>query len=343
MPHPHAHPNLVRFAAQIASRLPGTWAATAHRPGPGPAWADPFHEVWDDQTLEWATSEYRPHRAAVMTRGSDRLLVTTHPQRGAKFIVGALAPAGLGKDSVGDADAPRAIVVGADPVRAATDTARRFLPRYEQAVWPVRIRALSAAADGIQQATARWDAISDSFCDQDGWPVDETGYTDGKVARDAAAWEHVETFLSHGPAVLASVQAAATAADYLDGPISADLRHLRGVGAHLEGAAQLQRDWQETTTQLTASLPWVQEIYQNRARELRNAEGWNHADELGGSGLALVRVAQHLTGGTGSQPAGSELRMQAALARSTAALHTASPSAPATPGPSRPGAALRSR
>ncbi|WP_198358147.1 hypothetical protein [Streptomyces fildesensis] len=131
MPHSPAHPDLVRFAAQIAARLPGTWAATAHRPDPRPDWEDPFHEVWDDQTLEWAISEYRPHRAAVMTAGNDRLLVTTHPQRGAEFIVGALAPAGLGKDSVGDANAPRAIVVGADPVRAATDIARRFLPRYE--------------------------------------------------------------------------------------------------------------------------------------------------------------------------------------------------------------------
>ncbi|MCZ4122710.1 hypothetical protein [Streptomyces sp. H39-S7] len=343
MPHPHAHPDLVRFAAQIAARLPGAWAATAHRPSPGPAWADPFHEVWDDQTLEWATSEYRPHRAAVMTRGSDRLLVTTHPQRGAEFIVGALAPAGLGEDSVGDANAPRAIVVGADPVRAATDIARRFLPRYDQAVWPVRIRALAAAADGIQRATARWDAISDSFCNQDGWPIDETGYANGKVARDAAAWEHVETFLAHGPAVLASVQDAATAADYLDGPISNDLRRLREIGTHLEGAAQLQRDWQETTAQLTASLPWVQEIYQNREREFRNAEGWNHADELGGSGPALVRAAQHLTGRTDSKPSESEQRMRAALARSAPALHNAPLSAPAPAGPSSSGAIRRSR
>lgn len=79
----------------------------------------------------------------------------------------------------------------------------------EQTVWQERVYALASAADGIRQASDQWDAVSDSYCDEDGWPVDETGYADGKVARDAAAWEHVETFLAHGPEVLASVRAAA--------------------------------------------------------------------------------------------------------------------------------------
>ncbi|WP_232485575.1 hypothetical protein [Streptomyces fildesensis] len=104
-------------------------------------------------------------------------------------------------------------------------------------------------------------------------------------------------FLAHGPAVLASVQAAATAADYFDGPISADLRRLREIGTHLEGAAQLQRDWQETTAQLTASLPWVQEIYQNREREFPQRRGLAPRRRTGGkqAGLGACRPAPDRT------------------------------------------------
>ncbi|MFE1957190.1 hypothetical protein [Streptomyces sp. NPDC059479] len=60
------------------------------------------------------------------------------------------------------------------------------------------MRALAAAAVGITQASDAWDTVSDSFCDEDGRSADETGYANGKVPRDAAAWEHVETFLAHG-------------------------------------------------------------------------------------------------------------------------------------------------
>jgi len=79
--------------------------------------------------------------------------------------------------------------------------------------WRQHVPALASAAAGIRQASDAWDAVSDSFCDHDGWPIDEKGYADGKVTRDAEAWKHVEVFLAHGPEVLAGVRAAANGAD----------------------------------------------------------------------------------------------------------------------------------
>ncbi|RPK48682.1 hypothetical protein EES39_09160 [Streptomyces sp. ADI92-24] len=46
--------------------------------------------------------------------------------------------------------------------------------------WRQHVPTLASAAAGIRQASDAWDAISDSFCDHDGWPIDEKGYADGR-------------------------------------------------------------------------------------------------------------------------------------------------------------------
>jgi hypothetical protein len=213
----------------------------------------------------------------------------------------------------------------------------------EQAQWRVRVQALASAADGIRRASDQWDAISDSYCDEDGWPVDETGYADGKVARDAAAWEHVETFLAHGPEVLADVRTAAQPADYLDGPISADLLRLRGIDSVLARAGEIRREWEQIIALMEGSMPGSRELYEERAREIRNSEGWHYADELSYSGAALAKAADHLTDRIGvAQPAPTG-RVQAALTRSAPDQRGASPASPPAPAASDPPAARRSR
>ncbi|OLZ72864.1 hypothetical protein AV521_07855 [Streptomyces sp. IMTB 2501] len=213
----------------------------------------------------------------------------------------------------------------------------------ERATWRTRVQALASAADGITQASDQWDAVSDSYCDEDGWPVDEAGYTDGKLARDTAAWEHVETFLTHGPEVLAGVRAAVQPADYLDGPISADLLRLRGIDSVLERAGEIRREWDQVIALMEGSMPGSRELYEERAREIRNSEGWHYADELRYSGAALARAADHLSDRIGVDLSAHTGRVQAALARSASGQRGASatsPSASATPDPP---AARRSR
>ncbi|QHC26770.1 hypothetical protein GR130_08375 [Streptomyces sp. GS7] len=203
---------------------------------------------------------------------------------------------------------------------------------------------MTSAADGITQASHQWDAVSDSCRNEDGWPVDEPGYADGKVARDAAAWEHVETFLAHGPEVLAGVRAAATAADYLDSPISNDLQQLRGIDSVLARASAHRHEWDQVSALITGCESGdTRETYLERAREIRNSEGWRYADELSYSGRALAKAADHLTDRIGiDQPAPTE-RVQAALARSGPAQHGASPAPPPAPAASDSPATRRSR
>jgi hypothetical protein len=213
----------------------------------------------------------------------------------------------------------------------------------ERAAWRVRVQALASAADGIRQASDQWDAVSDSYCDKDGWPVDETGYADGKVARDAAGWEHVETFLAHGPEVLAGVRAVAQPADYLDGPISADLLRLRGIDSVLARAGEIRREWDQVIALMEGSMPRSQELYEERAREIRNSEGWHYADELGYSGAALARAADHLTDRIGVDQPAPTGRVQAALARSASGQRGASPTSPPASAASDAPVARRSR
>ncbi|MFD7715949.1 hypothetical protein [Streptomyces sp. NPDC059814] len=167
------------------------------------------------------------------------------------------------------------------------------LTATDQLAWRQHIPALASAA-GIRQASDAWDAVSDSFCDEDGWPIDEKGYADGKVTRDAEAWKHVEVFLAYGPEVLAGVRAAAHGADYVEGPVSAALRRLRGIDTTLERAGQVRHEGDQVMALMDDSLPGSREIYASHAQEIRNSEGWHYADELSSQGLALTRAAGYL-------------------------------------------------
>lgn len=210
----------------------------------------------------------------------------------------------------------------------------------DRLAWRRHIPALASAVAGIRQASDAWDAVSDSFCDTDGWPVDEQGYEDGKVKRDAEAWRHVEVFLDHGPEVLAGVRAAARGADYVEGPISEDLRWLRGIDATLEHAGKLQREWDQVMALMDASMPGSRKLYESRAEEERNADGWHYADELAIRGPALVRAADYLAGRADSEQSVRTERARVALARSASGPRGALPASPpalAASGPPVPG------
>ncbi|MEV0493283.1 hypothetical protein [Streptomyces atratus] len=203
--------------------------------------------------------------------------------------------------------------------------------------WRQHVPALASAAAGIRQASDAWDAVSDSFCDEDGWPIDEKCYADGKVARDAEAWKHVEVFLAHGPEVLAGVRAATSETDYAEGPISEDLRRLRGIDTTLEQAGQIQQEWDQVMALMDVSQPGSRGIYESQATEIRNSEGWHYADELSLQGPALARAADHLASRLDPGQSPQATRARVALARSTSVNRTASPaSPPVSPAPNAP-------
>ncbi|MBK3534793.1 hypothetical protein JHN55_28450 [Streptomyces sp. MBT56] len=209
--------------------------------------------------------------------------------------------------------------------------------------WRQHVPALAAAATGIGQASDAWDAVSDSFCGTDNWPIDEKGYADGKVKRDAEAWKHVEVFLAHGPEVLAGVRAVASGADYVEGPISEDLRRLRGIDTSLERAGQIRHEWDQVLALMDASQPGSREMYASRAEEIRNSEGWHYADELSYQGPALARAGDYLANRVDTDQPPQTERAQVALARSTPGNCGTPPASPPAPPASNPAAPRRSR
>ncbi|GAV38220.1 hypothetical protein [Streptomyces acidiscabies] len=212
-----------------------------------------------------------------------------------------------------------------------------------RAAWRVRVQALTSAADGIRRASAQGDAISDPYRQENSRSVGEAGCARTKAARDAAAWEHVETFLAHGPDVLAGVRAAARPADYLDGPISADLRSLWDVESALKRADTLRHEWDQVIALMEGSMPGSRKLYEERALEIRNSEGRRYADELGYSGAALARAADHLTDRIDVDQPARPTRVQAAVARSATGQHGAPAASPSAPAASSSSAARRSR
>ncbi|MFB6838930.1 hypothetical protein [Streptomyces sp. NPDC056361] len=224
-----------------------------------------------------------------------------------------------------------------------TSAENRQSAATDHLAWRRHVPALASATAGIKRASDAWDAVSGSFCDHDGWPVDEQGYEDGKVKRDAEVWNHVEVFIAHGPEVLAGVRAAARGADYVEGPVSEDLRWLRGIDTTLERAGRLQREWDQVMALMDASLPGSRKLYESQAEENRNADGWHYADELSIRGPALVRAADYLADRADPEQSSRTERARVALARSASGQSgtlPASPPAPPAPGPPVP---VRSR
>ncbi|MEV7035703.1 hypothetical protein AB0N99_36430 [Streptomyces sp. NPDC093272] len=209
--------------------------------------------------------------------------------------------------------------------------------------WRRHLPALASAAAGINEASDAWDAVSDSLCDVDGWPLDEDVYADSKVKRDAEAWKHTEVFLDHGPEVLAGVRAAATGLDYVQGPISNDLRRLHGIDTVLVRAEALRHEWDQIMALMDGSQPGSLQLYQERAEEHRNTEGWRYADELSYQGTALVRAGEYLADRADAERPSQTERARVALTRSAHGARGVPPaSAPVSPA-SNPPTPSRSR
>ncbi|MFD4025388.1 hypothetical protein ACFWRV_17990 [Streptomyces sp. NPDC058576] len=209
--------------------------------------------------------------------------------------------------------------------------------------WRRHLTALASAAAGINEACDAWDAVSDSLCDAAGWPLDDKVYGDGKVKRDAEAWEHAEVFLDHGPEVLAGVRAAADGPDYIEGPISDDLRRIRGIDTILFRAEELRHKWDGVMALMDGSQPSVLHLYQERAEEHRNTEGWHYSHELGFKGPALVRVGEYLVHRADAERPAQTERARVALTRWTHNTPAVSPASPQVPPASQPPDPGRSR
>ncbi|MFI2369855.1 hypothetical protein [Streptomyces sp. NPDC018833] len=331
---PSNRPDLVAFAEGLAARLPGSWTVVAQEHA---AYSDQFplaQRVWDLGQVNWAFDQFVLSRVAVLASDAGReLVVVDRPRRKREFLVAALQPSG--SDVADRVKAPNGIVVDADPVRAASAVASRLLPRYEQAVREARIEHVAMAVDAGERVLAEWDAISDSLCDADHWPLDER-YDLRQQQRDAEMWAQFAPFLDHGPALVAHAEETLP---FLDPKDRADGRwpyRLRVLSEALEGGARVQADFEAVTGVLLPGHSRAEAAFAKAVVE-RNAEGWHYSltwMENGGALVEMARAEQALRGHP-HRPQQSA-QVQAAHARSPHATRqgvaTAAVSAAAPPG-----------
>ncbi|WTL37244.1 hypothetical protein OG244_02585 [Streptomyces brevispora] len=131
--------------------------------------------------------------------------------------------------------------------------------------------------------------------------------------------------------MLAGVRAAADGPDYVEGPISDDLRRLRGIDTTLLRAEAIRHEWDGVMALMDGSQPSVLHLYQERAEEHRSSEGWHYAHELSYQGPALVRAGEYLADRADTERPAQTERARVALTRSAVNTPAAQPTSPQVP------------
>jgi hypothetical protein len=223
----------------VAARLPGRWETTHHDVRSPASAITQF--AWDNAQHHDGIPADDPHAAVLDGPDGEQLLVTPSPDRPHRFLAGALFPPGTAIWMRYRPPVARAIAVPDDPARAAAAVTARFLPQYDLALHQLRITAIAHAYGLGETVLASWDALSDSLCDEQGFPLDEEVYGLRQAQRDAQVWTQFSAFLTHGKPLLD--RADAQLPDLYDHPDDAPLRQryqyaLRQLrNAHTRGLA----------------------------------------------------------------------------------------------------------
>ncbi|MGA5631437.1 hypothetical protein [Streptomyces lydicamycinicus] len=320
---PPERADLALFAEALAARLPGSWTAVIHDHTRNPSAFPLSGRVWDDGHLSHAYARTVLQQDAELTSQSGaKLVVIDRPLRRHEFLVAALVPRGINVTDTGKA--PNGIAVSADPARAASAVADRLLPRYERAVHQVRIEHLAESVAAGERALVEWDAVSDSLCDADHWPLDDR-YGLRQQQRDAEMWAQFAPFLDHGPALIAHAEETLPLLDPADRAAGRWPYRLRVVRDALTSGARVQADFQVVADALVPGHPRAKEVF-DRAVAERNAEGWHYSltwMENAGALVEMARAEQALR--RGSEGLKRPAQAKAARARSPLAARKSAP------------------
>lgn len=335
------------FAAALTDRMPG-WSMQLRLFHDSQQQRQLTDQLWDWGTLHYAFTDFVIPEAAVLT-GPDgaRLVVVHRPLHPGQLLVGALRDPSLAEAAYdwGDVRSPDGISVGADPVRAAEDVRSRLLPRYDRAVWRLRLAVATRACIGIEKALTDWDAVSDSLADEQGFPLDDTAYGNRAALRDAEAWTHVETLLTSAPAIVSHLGQNLDLVGLAEGPNRGALYRLRSIQDALAAASDLQTQFLATPTTGLSPQAAARVLY--AAREIRHEEGWAAAMAFEQHLPTVIRFAERLPApalvSPDHSPAAESTRSRAALSRTTRPSPGPSASTSTTPGDTGPTTPRRSR
>lgn len=202
------------------------------------------------------------------------------------------------------------LAVPATPETAAEGIERTLLPCHDRLLARHRLAVLEEALQGAQWAADHWDLISDRLCDDDGWPLDEQLYSDGKVRRDADTLAHLQRVLPHADALLRDGRAAQR---HLPPGDKTDRigYQLRTLADSFASATRTLDEWTPTLSRHIRTDGAPIEPGHTTAVEERNAELWSDIDTWLTTGPALAALLHGEVG-----PAAPAGRTAAAEARS---------------------------
>ncbi|MFD0279819.1 hypothetical protein ACFVHB_38825 [Kitasatospora sp. NPDC127111] len=279
--------DLPSYATALAARLPGTWTAEHHQ------------HLDADMADIVSMLALGPLRAADFRSAS----VLTDPARPIGLLVTEEQLAighGYAIRSIALADGhscTQQVVAGeqlelalpADPATAAADIERTLLPLHDRLQARHRLAVLEEALQSAQRALDHWDSISDGLCDDDGWPLDEQIYGDGKVRRDATALAHLQRVLLHADALLQDGHAAHR---LLPPGQEADRTgyFLRTLAGTFEGANRILDEWKPALQRHSRADGTPIEPGHTAAVEERNAEMWSNIDIWLNAGPVLAAL-----------------------------------------------------
>ncbi|PCG85061.1 hypothetical protein CIB93_16240 [Streptomyces sp. WZ.A104] len=286
---PDGRADLAEFAEGLSARLPGSWTVAVHG-GEADEGPIPLSErVWDYGHVSWALSELTTPRSAVLTSDSGiEFLVTDRPLREHEFLVAAFEPRST--ESEATTKTPNGIVVSNDPVRAASRVTTRLLPRYQEAVREIRLSQVATSVTAGQRVLAEWDAVSDSLCDADHWPLDER-YGLRQQLRDAEMWAQFAPFLEHGPALVAHAEETLPLLDPTERLAGRWAYRLHALHEALGGGARVQAEFQMVAEALLPDHPRSKAVFAD-AVAMRNAEGWHYSLTWMDNARVLVDIAR---------------------------------------------------
>ncbi|MGV9266593.1 hypothetical protein ACWDRR_18265 [Kitasatospora sp. NPDC003701] len=279
--------DLPSYATALAAHLPGTWTAEHHQ-----------HLDADmaDIVSMLALGPLQPadfRNASVLTEPARPIgLLVTEEQHatGHGYAIRSIALTdGHAYTRQAVAGEQLELALPTDPETAAADIERTLLPCHDRLQARHRLAVLEEALHGAQLALDHWDSISDGLCGDDGWPLDEQLYDDGKVRRDTSTLAHLQRVLPHAEALL---QDGFAAHRLLPPGEEADRTgyHLRTLAGAFEGANRILDEWKTTLHRHTRADGTPIEPGHATAVEERNADTWSdiHTWLITGPALAAL-------------------------------------------------------
>lgn len=259
-------PYLADFGEDLAARLPGTWSAQLELYYHPLVQEDLIGPLWDSGDLLQALLHDHVPSAVVLKNGAGtELLLIERPGHSAGYLLGAFATEEY-DDNWEEPNAPRSIVLPAEPDLAARAVATTFLPEYSRCLHNRRLDTVLAALERIRPEHETLQAIKASGRYSNGVP-----FTDSRLLPEMErafadhAWLHFRDVLEHAPVLLSRCRPTRSPWPQDAGALErlrtalADSQETRNEDKALSGALYSVEGWKQARSRFgLATLPAIE-------------------------------------------------------------------------------------